>query len=75
MFPQFAKVHEVILVKYCTCVMLSMQVYHTVYFDAHYNSFVVNPSGSFMYTTTDNLAYYRPLSVRKSFDVFNKKIF
>lgn len=73
MSPQFAKVVETIVIGHS--LVLSAQLYSTVSFDVHYNSFVVKPSGTFVYTGIDNLSYYRPLSVRRSFDISNKNLY
>ena len=72
--PQFAKVVEVIVVGNSVFV-LSLQLYSTECFDAHYNSFVVKPRGSFMYTNVEKLSHYRPICVRRSFNVSNRSLY
>ena len=72
MCPQFPKVIEVILKQ---CILLSVELYTTVNFDSHYNSFVVKLMDTYSYPTYDQLSYYRPLHLRNSFDPTNKNLY
>lgn len=73
MSPQFAKAVETIVIG--QSLVLSVQLYSTISFDVHYNSFIIKSSATFVYTGVDNLSYYRPLNVRRSFDISNKNLY
>lgn len=77
MSPSFGKVREVLTFDDCTAktVILSVQTYASDYYDSHYDSFVVRPTGKIMYTSFTALDHHQTLSVRNSYDASDNKLY
>ena len=56
-------------------VILSVQTYTADYYDNHYDSFVVRPSGIVLFTSFGSLDHHQTLSVRNSFDPSDYKLY
>lgn len=61
----------------CTAetVILSVQVYTSDYYDNHYDSFVVRPSGKVLFTSFGCLDHHQTLSAKSSFDTLDTKLY
>ncbi len=71
--PTFGKITEIAIVS--DCEVFGVQHYSTMYFDSHYNSFVVRSTGIFKFVSRNSLAYYHPLNVHHSHVVSSKNLY
>ena len=60
MSPLFGKIREVLTFDECTTrtVLVSVQAYTVDYYDSHYDSFIMKPSGKIHLALFDSLDYH-----------------
>ena len=77
MSPSFGKIREVLAFDDCTAetVLVSVQAYNTEYYESHYDSFVVRPSGKVLLASFNSLDYHQTLHARNSFDSLDHKLY
>lgn len=71
--PVFGIILEILALE--TIAIFHVNLYHTDYFDAHFNSFVIVPLSSILYINVNDLAIHECMFSHRSFDQANHNIY